>query len=849
MLDPRRRFRDRLLIGMVAVALLPLAGFAILAAVDLDAISRSTANEAQGAILKDEQDRQLTTTQSRAGLLEARLTGVGTELGHLAEQVSPALATAPKAVPSPPTLTSYRGDQFAGTISDPASIVLTRSVRADDLRLVSAGTGLLGAMQALRHDYPEITSVWIASPSGSGLLVVPGIDVRGALDEGLLDPNHPQLRAGTDVLTASERRLGSGGSSAWGGSGARPPGAPFWTDAYALMASGASGVSGWVPLRDGRGTVGVDVAVASLVTAALAQPNAAPFPPAAYPMLLSSDGTVVYADPAAGPDFAATISLAGSPLPASKVAGLRARLGQVEATGRPALLPAKLAGVEKDVFTAPVSGPRWVLASPVPVSDLEPDLSGLTYGIAAGVHTLFPILVLPALLLLLGLAFVAATILSRKLVVPVRKLTEASEVLASGRTDIPVPPQGNDEVGTLASALERMRREINTSREAILAASAELEARVDLRTSELRSRNEELVALNELAGSLTRSLDARVILNEALDAVRAIHPLHAGRGYALDGDALVPVAAWSRDPDATARANALDGIAEQALRRDHPVRRGWRGSVLLGWPLGTRQGVVGALAVDATEPPRGDTRRLLQAVADQVALALRTSLLSAAGREHAVLEERTRLAREIHDTLAQQLTGIVIQLEAAGALVERGSERALHSVAVARELARSALQEARRSVWNLRPAPLAATGVIGAIESEVRGFEERSSIPVRFITRALPQRPPLQPGAEVALLRIAQEALSNVSRHSGATRVDMTLRADGDELALSVRDDGVGFDAAAAAPRDDCFGLEGMRERVELAGGTLVVISSPGHGTEVVARVPLIDAGTVAHSA
>ena len=74
MLDPRRRFRDRLLIGMVAVALLPLAGFAILAAVDLDAISRSTANEAQGAILKDEQDRQLTTTQSRAGLLEARPT-------------------------------------------------------------------------------------------------------------------------------------------------------------------------------------------------------------------------------------------------------------------------------------------------------------------------------------------------------------------------------------------------------------------------------------------------------------------------------------------------------------------------------------------------------------------------------------------------------------------------------------------------------------------------------------------------------------------------------------------------------------------------------------------------------
>jgi len=847
MLDPRRRFRDRLLIGMVAVALLPLAGFAILAAVDLDAISRSTANEAQGAILKDEQGRQLTTTQSRAGLLDARLDGIATELGHLADQVAPALAAAPRS-PSTPALTSYRGDQFSGTISDPATVVLARTPSPDDLHLLSAGSGLLGAMQALRRDYPEIESVWMASTSGSALLVVPGINVRGALDEGLLDPNRPQLRAGTDVLAASQKRLGSGGSSSWGSS-PRPAGAPYWTDAYALMASGVSGVSGWVPLHDGRGIVGVDVAVASLVAASLAQPNAAPFPPAAYPMLLSSDGTVVYADPAAPADFPATSSLVGAPLPTSKERGLAAGLARSEAGGQPAVLQAKLAGVEKDVFAAPVGGPRWVLATPVPVSVLEPDLSGLTYGIAAGVHTLFPILVLPALLLLLGLAFVAATILSRRLVVPVRRLTEASEVLASGRTDIPVPPQGIDEVGTLASALERMRREINSSREAILAASAELEARVDLRTTELRSRNEELVALNELAGSLTRSLDARAILSEALDAVRAVHALHAGRGYVLDGDALVPMAAWSRDADAAPRTDALDGIAEQALRRNHPVRRGWRGSVLLGWPLATRQGVVGALAVDATEPPRGDTRRLLQAVADQVALALRTSLLSAAGREHAVLEERTRLAREIHDTLAQQLTGIVIQLEAAGALVERGSERAVHSVTVARELARSALQEARRSVWNLRPAPLAATGVIGAIEAEARGFEERSGVPVRFHTRAVPQRPPLQPAAEVALLRIAQEALSNVSRHSGATHVDMTLRADGDELTLSVRDDGVGFDATAATPRDDCFGLEGMRERVELAGGTLVVISSPGRGTDVVARVPLIDTGAAAHTA
>ena len=110
--------------------------------------------------------------------------------------------------------------------------------------------------------------------------------------------------------------------------------------------------------------------------------------------------------------------------------------------------------------------------------------------------------------------------------------------------------------------------------------------------------------------------------------------------------------------------------------------------------------------------------------------------------DHAVLEERTRLAREIHDTLAQQLTGIVLELEAADTLLNRGSERrAKSSVEKARELARGALQEARRSVWNLRPAPLSATGLVAAIGHEVEAWEERTGIPARFQARAVPRAP------------------------------------------------------------------------------------------------------------
>src|SRR5207302_8360131 len=122
--------------------------------------------------------------------------------------------------------------------------------------------------------------------------------------------------------------------------------------------------------------------------------------------------------------------------------------------------------------------------------------------------------------------------------------------------------------------------------------------------------------------------------------------------------------------------------------------------------------------------------------------------------DHAVLEERTRLARDIHDTLAQQLTGIVLELEAADTLIARGSDRARHAVEVARNLARAALQEARRSVWNLRPAPLAATGVIAAISHEVDAWRERTGVSARFRQRAVPPRPALQPAAEVALLRV-----------------------------------------------------------------------------------------------
>jgi signal transduction histidine kinase len=206
-------------------------------------------------------------------------------------------------------------------------------------------------------------------------------------------------------------------------------------------------------------------------------------------------------------------------------------------------------------------------------------------------------------------------------------------------------------------------------------------------------------------------------------------------------------------------------------------------------------------------------------------------------REAATLEERARLAREIHDTLAQGLTGIVVQLGAAQRALAAESAAADQHIDLAQQMARESLAEARRSVWNLR-APALERGDLG---DALRGLSSR---PIRPETTAsFEQRGdpwPLPPPIESALLRVGQEALVNVAKHAGATQVRLTLEYTPDVVRLSISDDGVGFEelpAGVAAPGPwGGFGLLGMRERITALGGTLD-LSSDG-GAQVVAVVP-----------
>jgi signal transduction histidine kinase len=226
-----------------------------------------------------------------------------------------------------------------------------------------------------------------------------------------------------------------------------------------------------------------------------------------------------------------------------------------------------------------------------------------------------------------------------------------------------------------------------------------------------------------------------------------------------------------------------------------------------------------------------ETNRQLEA-----ALAENTGLhaqLLAQARQAGVLDERQRLAGEIHDTLAQGLTGIVTHLEAARQSRHTPDEWQRH-VDQARALARESLSEARRPVRALRPEQLDDLQLAEAVAALAQTWSQRTGVAVHVETTG--ECRPLSPDLEAALFRVAQEALANVAKHADASKVWLTLSYLDDVALLDIRDDGIGFDPGTSG--HEGYGIEGMRRRLRRVGGTLEVESAPGEGTAINATVP-----------
>ena len=208
--------------------------------------------------------------------------------------------------------------------------------------------------------------------------------------------------------------------------------------------------------------------------------------------------------------------------------------------------------------------------------------------------------------------------------------------------------------------------------------------------------------------------------------------------------------------------------------------------------------------------------------------------LAAAHREQGVAAERERWAREVHDTLAQGYTSIVVLAQAAAAQLDADPRAAAERVALIEEVARDNLGEARAMVAAFAPVALDSSTLVEALQRLAERFGRETGLATRLDTSALTDGASLSRAEEIVLLRGAQEALANVRRHASASAVVLRVSRIGDVVAVHVEDDGVGFDPAAAHG----VGLAGLRDRAAEVGGAVDVASAPGEGTRVTVRVP-----------
>jgi len=261
----------------------------------------------------------------------------------------------------------------------------------------------------------------------------------------------------------------------------------------------------------------------------------------------------------------------------------------------------------------------------------------------------------------------------------------------------------------------------------------------------------------------------------------------------------------------------------------------------LAVPVKMGEKVLGVLDIESVEVDAFGEADLFtaQTLADQLAVAIENARLYQETRQMAVMDERNRMAREIHDTLAQGFTGIILQLEAAEQAFGEGPIEARRHLDQARSLARKSLNEARRSVWNLRPQALEELPLAKALRQEVDRFTQDSGMSARFTLSG--DRRELPPEVEATLLRISQESLTNVRKHAKASEVEVNLTFDESAVMLSVSDNGVGFKpepVGKITKKRGGFGLVGMQERAHGLGGTFEVQSEKRKGTLVRVTVP-----------
>jgi signal transduction histidine kinase len=283
--------------------------------------------------------------------------------------------------------------------------------------------------------------------------------------------------------------------------------------------------------------------------------------------------------------------------------------------------------------------------------------------------------------------------------------------------------------------------------------------------------------------------------------------------------------------DETPLARALRGAMGYLLETTFQYVCSW-----MAVPLNLRDRVIGMLVLTSSEKHVFTERHvtLAVAIANQAAIAIENARLYAQAQELAALEERQKLARELHDSVSQALYGIAIGLHTARIQLDRDQDKLPETLVDLLSLAEAALAEMRALIFELRPESLEREGLVSALSKQGAALQARYDL---LIHTDLCEEPALALTVKQELYRIAQEALHNTIKHANANNVDLILRSTANKVNLEVSDDGIGFDPMGNFPGH--LGLRSMQERISQLGGSFQIESTPGKGTHLLAQVPI----------
>ena len=376
-------------------------------------------------------------------------------------------------------------------------------------------------------------------------------------------------------------------------------------------------------------------------------------------------------------------------------------------------------------------------------------------------------------------------------------------------------------------------------------------------SDQLKQRNRELSILNAIAHALNQSVNLDQALETALEKVAALLGLSTGWIWLMHEDTHQPYLAAAQNLPPVLRDNPskmggwcycldtyekgdLKGAANVNVVACSRLKGLVEGTDGLQYhasiPLYAQDKKVGVLNVGSAEwrELSDEDLRLLNTVGDLMSIAIERARLYEKSVEIGAVDERFRLARELHDTLGQNLVAILMRLETLDALLDGNTDRKILSETVrdAIALARDNLEDARRAVLDLRAAPLENRTLIEALKTLGQNIGGTARVRVKSIGEH-----PLSVRIEASLYRMAQEALNNIAQHADAQKVLIELTSTPQYVQLVVEDDGRGFDPETA--REDRYGLIGLNERAHLLGGSFAIESAPDRGTRLEIHIPL----------